>query len=174
MDIQFVYAAWLKNPQLLPVGLQKKFSEAGLTPADYAQILSTDPFASGITTIDPLRYLPVDRSFPYIPPLNAQAAVLTQTFNQQSSVTHSASLSTQVQYGVTLGAFASVGVPMVFTAKLSFSDSLQWTNTSRVGTTSTSSESATSSLGTKGPARWSSFAHSHSRSRERIRWSTLF
>jgi hypothetical protein len=66
MDIQFVYAGWLKNPKSMPVGVQKKLIGLGFTTDDYAQILSTDPFASGAVEIDPKRFLPIGRSFPFL------------------------------------------------------------------------------------------------------------
>ena len=66
-----------KNPSTMPPGVKQQLDAAGLNPADYAQILSANPFASGGSTIDPARYLPTPQSFPYEPPFSAADPVST-------------------------------------------------------------------------------------------------
>ncbi len=150
MDIQYVYAAWLKDPTLLPSGLRQKFAAAGMTTADYATILSADPFTSGATEIDQNRFRLTTRSYAYEPPFSPTSPVPTTTFDQTSSVTNTTSHESQFQYAVSAGVSVSVGEPTLFQAKLSTTASLEWTNKSSNEQSSSSSQSATVSIG--GPA----------------------
>jgi hypothetical protein len=90
MNIQNVYAGWLKNPSTLPGGVKEQLDAAHLTTDDYKTILSLDPFLSDETTIDTRRFLLTTRTFPYEPPLNATDQVATTTYMQSSAVTNTA------------------------------------------------------------------------------------
>ena len=146
MDIVYVYAGQLKNPSMMSPDVRKRLDAAGLTAADYAHILSCDPFASGTAPIDSNRFLLTTQSFPYIPPYSAADSVPTQTYVQQSTVTTVDTHTTQVTY--TVSADASVGLGGVWKAKAE--GSLEWTNTSSSEATAGSSQSASVTVG--GPA----------------------
>src|SRR5271163_2238014 len=88
MNIQLVYVAWLKNPSTMATGVQRELDAAGLTATDYAQILSTNPFANGASFIDSNRFLPLPQTFPYEPPLTSADPVVTITETFQNSVTN--------------------------------------------------------------------------------------
>ena len=72
MEIQYVYVEWLLNPSLMPSGVAGALANAGLTTADYANILACNPFSSGGTTIDPIdscRPRTPSRTSPRSPPV---------------------------------------------------------------------------------------------------------
>ncbi len=148
MLVQYAYGAWLRDPSKMPPGVKRQLDAAGLTAADYAAILSVNPFAAGPAAVDPNRYLLTAQSFPYIPPFTATDPVPTQTFNQQSVTTATQAHSTQVQYGV--GITVSASVSFFVTASLKVSTTFQWTNTSSLTDTTGSTQSATVTVG--GPA----------------------
>jgi hypothetical protein len=149
MIVQYVRAGQLKNPSLMPPGLQQQLAAAGLTTADYATILATDPFATGGTVIDPNRFLPTPQSFPYEPPFTATDAVPQIKYVQANTVTYTASHAVQVAYGVSIG--ASGGLDLGFLkVNLKVTDTFEWTNTATSSSTSASTQSATVTVG--GPA----------------------
>lgn len=145
MNIQYVTAGWLKNPSSMPPRVKKKLDAAGLTRADYAKILSVNPFASGSKTIDPNRYLPVAQSFAYEPPDSASDPVPTETYALQNSLTSTTTHTTQVQYGVSVSVLANY-----LLASLKVTGSFEWTNTSTSQTSNQSTQSASLTIG--GPA----------------------
>jgi hypothetical protein len=147
MIIQYVTVDWLKNPSSMPAGVKQQLDAAKLTPADYRQILSTNPFAFGAKAIDPNRYLPIDQSFPYEPPDNASDPVPTQTYTVQNSVTQTSTHASQVQYGVSITVSAGI---KLFEASLKVTGSFEWTNTASSSLSNQSSQSASVTIG--GPA----------------------
>ena len=141
MEITYFYASQLQNPSQNPA-----VAEAGLTPADCAQILACDPFTSGNQAIDPDRFVPLSTTFPYKPPLNPGDTPPTTGFVRARDTTVTHTTQTQVQYGVTVSVSGSIEDFL----KLNASDSLQWTNTSTSTQTTDSSQTASTSIG--GPA----------------------
>lgn len=146
MTIQFVHVGWLKNPGTMPPALQQRLSAAGLTAADYANILAVDPFASGATAIDPNRFAAVNFTFPYNPPLNATDPVPVMKYNLTNSATYGTGTSTQTQTSASLLGSIASAVGSALKASLQ----LQWTNISSSGTTNQTTQSATAAIG--GPA----------------------
>ena len=145
MNIQSVYVGWLKNPATMAAGVKQQLDAAGLTAADYAQILAANPFAQGATAIDPNRFLPTPQTFPYEPPFSAADPVFTSSITAQNAVNVTNTHSVQHQYSVSVSGTAGIAL-----ASLKVGGSLEWTNTSTYGTTSTSTQSATATVG--GPA----------------------
>lgn len=146
MVIQRAFVGWLKNPSSMPPGIQQQLAAAGLTQADFAEILKLDPFASGASTIDPNRYVPVNFTFPYTPPLNAADSVPTQTYNVQSSVANDTKHTAQTVYGVALNVVGSLSSAL----GLKLGSTLEWTNTQSTAINNTATQSATVTIG--GPA----------------------
>jgi hypothetical protein len=141
-EIHEVYAGELKKTWPMADGTKAALDKRGLTDADYAQILSTNPFAKGSGTIDPDRFIPINVSFPYRPPPpggGSTTQTLTLSNEQTQTSTHEAtaeySASMKVQF-----------VPKVFYAK----STLTWTNKSSSGKSATSKQSASATVG--GPA----------------------
>jgi hypothetical protein len=145
MNIQYVYAGWLKDPSSMAVGVKRELDAAGLTPSDYSQILSTNPFASGSTLIDPNRFLATPQSFAYEPPFSDADQPWTETYALQNTVTSTSTRTVEVKYSVEV----SVSGPLTTVASeiLKINDSLEWTNTNSQETSSVSSESATVTVG---------------------------
>jgi phage tail protein X len=141
MEITYFYASQLQNPSQNPA-----VAQAGLTPADCAQILACDPFASVNQAIDPNRFVPLSTTFPYKPPLTPGDTPPTMGYVRAGDTTVTHTTQTQVQYGVT----ASVSGSIEDFLKLNVSDSLQWTNTSTSTQTTDSSQTASTAIG--GPA----------------------
>jgi hypothetical protein len=144
MNIQSVYVGWLKNPSTMPPGVKQQLDAAGLNTTDYAQIVSANPFGNGASTIDPNRFLPTPQSFPYEPPFSAADPVFTSSIATQNAVTVTNTHTVQHQYGVS----ASISGGIVVALKAA--SSLEWTNTNSMGTSTTSQQSATATVG--GPA----------------------
>jgi len=145
MNIQSVYVGWLKNPSTMAAGVKQQLDAAGLTPADYTAILATNPFAQGATAIDPNRFLPTPQTFPYEPPFSAADPVFTSSITTQNVVNVTSMHTVQHQYSVTATASATLaGIG------LKASGNLEWTNSSAYGTSSTSTQSASATVG--GPA----------------------
>ncbi|MFC5864180.1 DUF5050 domain-containing protein [Acidicapsa dinghuensis] len=148
MNIQFPYVGWLKNPSTMPPGVKQQLDAAGLTAADYAQILTANPFAQGATAIDSNRFVPTPQTYPYQPPFSASDPVFTNTITLQSSVTESENHTVQNQYSVSVSVEADFN--LLLTPKLKITGSLEWTNTNSYGTSSTSTQTAAATVG--GPA----------------------
>jgi hypothetical protein len=144
MNIQSVYVGWLKDPSTMPPGVKQQLDAAGLNTNDYAQILSANPFANGASAIDANRFLPTPQSFPYEPPFSASDPVFTSTIATQNSVNVTNTHTVQHQYGVTASISGGIGIT------LKVGSSMEWTNTNTMGTSTTSQQSATATIG--GPA----------------------
>ena len=149
MNLQEVYVGWLKSPSTMPAGVKQELDAAGLTAADYAQILSTNPFANGATTIDPNRFLATTQTFPYEPPFSSTDPVVPISVTVQNSSTSGSSVSVQTQYEVSVTVSAGFNID-IFKATLKDTDTFQWTNTNTLGLTTTVSQSAAATVG--GPA----------------------
>jgi hypothetical protein len=146
MLIQYVYAGWLKNPNSMPPGVQRELAAAGLTPSDYTNILSTNPFTSGAAAIDHNRFLLTTQSFPYEPPFGASDSVPTTTLSMQNSVTNTTTHKVDVQYGVKVTVSANIADLI----ELKATGSLDWTDSSSQSTSTGSTQSASVTVG--GPA----------------------
>ena len=146
MEITYVYAKWLKNPESYIANLQD-LTDRGFTAEDFANILATNPFASGNSTIDPDRYQE-QFVWPYRPPLNPNDPVHTTSMTVTSQVTGSTTHTSQIQYGVSVSVDASIAKP--FTGDLKVTGTLQWTDTSATTATNIAAQTLTVAIG--GPA----------------------
>jgi hypothetical protein len=145
MDVVYLYAAWLKNPQLMPPDIRRRLTAAGLDNADFAQILKSNPFTSDLAALDPDRFLPTLQSFPYEPPKTAADSVPSMSYSQQNSVTRAASHSSQVQYDVSVSISGAIKAPIQ--ASIKATTTLSWTNTSTSGTSEAVTQSAAVTVG---------------------------
>ena len=115
-----------QEPRLNAPGVKQALTNAGLTEADYAQILTTNPFASPNAAIDPDRFLLCSQSCPYEPPFEANGPVDTTTFVQNNTVTTASTKTVQDKYG----SASKCPAASAAYSRLSVGGSLQWTNTS--------------------------------------------
>lgn len=145
MLIQYARGGWLRNPSTMPAGLQQDFTAAGMTTADYATILSANPFANGSAAIDPNRYLPTTQSFPYNPPDTATDPIPLGGYTQTNTVTNTITHEVTHTYGVSAGFDLSIdGIG------LKDDSSLEWTDTQTDVSVNASTQSAAVSV--SGPA----------------------
>jgi hypothetical protein len=147
MDIQFVFVGWLKNPSLMPPGVQNQLASYGITSADYPAMLSADPFANGATTIDSSRYAPLNMTFPYEPPLNPGDPSTTTNFTATFSSTSTSSTTTTHQYSVGASVSGGFNFASVWHASLKIDNTWTWTHTNFRSTSTGTSESASVSVG---------------------------
>jgi hypothetical protein len=164
MDIVAMPVAWLKNPSLIPSDVAKILARSwdtsgtgGLTTADYATILSLDPFAGGASynpnTDSTHRYdLQAGYVFNYEPAPQGSNPI-TETFSVAAQNTSSQGQGASVSYSV--GASFSADVELniwvaAFTANVKTSDTI--TNTSKWSSTTNTSSTKTASLSITGPA----------------------
>jgi hypothetical protein len=147
--IQYLYVGWLNGDQQMPAPIATLLQNAGITPQDYPTILARDPFATS-APIDQNRFLLLNTTFPYEPPLTATDPVPTQTYNVTNSSTSTTGSETVDTYKVGLTITASPSFLGLAKATLKDSASWQWTNKSSQTNTTGSSESASLTIG--GPA----------------------
>jgi hypothetical protein len=160
MNIQYVYAGWLRGVAAMAPGVKQQLDAAGLDAKDYQQILSTNPFQSG-SVIDPNRFVALPESFAYEPPYRATDAPWVATYTVQNTTT--ATNTVTVEYSV--GASFGVNIKDLFT----LGSSVTVTDTNTTTTTDTTMETASvtvggPSFGYKGPTNilvyWDSVYHS--------------
>src|SRR5262249_17515347 len=148
--IQYVYVGWLKNPQTMPGNVATALQSAGITPAEYPNILARDPFASGSSTLDPNRFVSLNTTFPYEPPYSQTSPVPIVSVNISNSSTSTCGTGTQDTYGVGLTISATGNYLDFAKATLKDTANWEWTNQSSLTNTVGSSQSATLAIG--GPA----------------------
>jgi hypothetical protein len=141
MNIQYVYAGWLRDVTTMAPGVKQQLDAAGLDETDYQQILSTNPFASGPASIDPDRYLPLPESFAYEPPFSSGDAPWSETYKVDNTTTQTSTRTVDVTYTVT------VTLPPILDSLLNIGGTLEWTNTNATETTDARTESATVTVG---------------------------
>jgi hypothetical protein len=139
-EIQYVTVGWLKNPSSMPPGVAASLRNAGISAAEYPQLLARDPFANGGTAFDTARFLPTNTSFPYEQLNTSETYTITNDLTNKSS-----SSTTQTDnYTVSIKAGFDVGL---MKASLTNTDSFTWTNTSTYGTSTESKQQVSATVG---------------------------
>lgn len=140
MNIQYVYAGWLKGVMPMALGVQQQLDAAGLDhQTDYEQILSTNPFHSGAAAIDTDRFVALPESFAYEPPYSQNDAPWLATYTVQNTTT--ATKEVTVEY--TVGASVSFEISDF----LKVGGSVTFTDSNKTATTDTVIESAAVTVG---------------------------
>lgn len=147
--IQYLYVGWLNGHVPMPPQIGALLQNAGITSQNYPDILARDPFATG-APLDQTRFLVLDTTFPYEPPLNATDPVPTQTYNLTNSSTSTVGSETVDTYKVGLTITGSASFLGLAHGTLKDAASWQWTNKSSQTNSTGSSESASLTIG--GPA----------------------
>jgi hypothetical protein len=156
MLIQYVYAGWLLDPSLMPPGVTQALAGAGLTTADYDQLLACNPFYAGAATGDPNTVVPIEpgrfvlttHSFPYEPPQTADDPVPTMTYMLTNATTTTNTQQTENKYGVS--ATVSASIELLWDDSVKVTGSMEWTNSST--STQTTGETQQASVTVGGPA----------------------
>jgi hypothetical protein len=148
--VQYVHPKWLSDPSSMPGGVLSALQSAGITPNDYPDILSHDPFTNGSATLDPSRFVSLNTTFPYEPPLNASDPVPTITLNVSDSSTSGVGSEIDETYKVGLSQSFSGSYLEYFKATMKDTLTWEWTNKSVSSSSAGTSESASLIVG--GPA----------------------
>jgi hypothetical protein len=138
-QVQYVTVGWLKNPSTMLPGVVTALRNAGITPAQYPELLKRDPFANGVTSIDTNRFIPTNTSFPYELPTTSEPYTMSNDLTNKSSN----SVTTKDDYSISVKAGFSVGIA---SASLTTSSSFSWSNTSSYGTTTESKQQASTTI----------------------------
>lgn len=147
MNIQFVFVGHLKNPALMPPGVKANLDAAGLTTADYAEILEANPFANGDIPIDSTRFTTLNTTFPYQPPFAPGDPSPTLNFTATHAVTSTTSTTTTNEYKVGLTITGEANFFSVFKASLKLDNSWTWTDENSQAEVIGSTQSASVSIG---------------------------
>ena len=150
-DLQLVKVAWLKDPSKMPGDLATRLDARKMGPSDFANILAIDPFATGSTNFDPLRFRQTPTTFPYEPLLTT----LKLTVSNQSTSTSAQTSTQQTSVGVTIS--GGLNFADLYKLEVKESSTFTWTNTNKRSTSTGSTESATVVVG--GPSSaWDGFS----------------
>jgi hypothetical protein len=158
---QFVYAGALKDPSKLPPGLVRDFQAAGITPQDYADILSYDPLAQcalPLVSTPPCnappptapRYVSAFTSIPYDPPFAQGDTVPTQTISidNTTTTTHTDAYQIDKKLGITVETGVDFGP--VFQATLTETNQFTWTSANSTANSAGNEQKMSLTIG--GPA----------------------
>lgn len=145
--IQYVYVGWLNGHQTMPAGVATALHSAGITEQDYPDILARDPLANGSGQLDPARFVPLNITFPYEPPLTATDPVPTVTTNITDASTQTVGTAVEDTYKVGLTISTSGDYLEFAKATLKDTASWEWTNKSSTSTATGTSQSATVTVG---------------------------
>jgi hypothetical protein len=146
-DLMFVFVAWLKNPASMPPAVADRLKKRGLTTADFAQILKSDPFANGPASIDPKRFVQTTTTFPYQPPLSANDPGSTFKFTLSNETGTTSSSTVENSYAVGAAIEGGVDFVKLFTTKFKAESNFTWTGKSVNTSTSGSTEAASVTIG---------------------------
>lgn len=148
--IQYVHVGWLNGHQPMPAGVAAALQSGGITSQDFPNILARDPLAGGSSSLDPIRFVSLNTTFPYEPPYSANDPVPTVTFNISNSSTTTTGSTVEDTY--TVGLTTSLSGDYLEFAKATLKDtaSWAWTNKSSQSIVTGTSQSATLTVG--GPA----------------------
>jgi hypothetical protein len=134
----------------MPADIASALQSAGITAADYANILARDPFTDPSYTVDPNRFS-YQTSFYYLAPLSPNDPVLTSTINLTDTSASTTGNEVDDTYSVALSLSVSSGDLFDFAkATLKDTNSWEWTNKTSRSTTNTSTQAAIATIG--GPA----------------------
>jgi hypothetical protein len=142
-DVQFVKVGWLRGTEPWDTGTLRELTAHNIGPAQYAELLSLDPFANGGTTVDLTRFQDTGGSFPY--ELDAPPMTVTMT---GSDTTTNGTAHTEEK---TVSATLTAGSDATWT-KLSVTGSWDWTLSTAVTDTTTTTESASATVTGHSPA----------------------
>ena len=148
--VQYVHVGWLNGHQAMPPGVASALQSAGITPEVYPEILARDPLANGSAALQSSRFVSIDTTFAYEPPLTASDPVPTSTFNISNSTITTQGVATEDTFKVQLSVSGSGDFLSLVTLKLKDTASWEWTNKSSKIASAGTSQSAQLTIG--GPA----------------------
>jgi hypothetical protein len=145
MQIAYVSGRWLKNPATMPHAVQASLASAGITPAEYPHILSTNPFSMGGTAIDVNRFVLTDRTIPY-EPVSANDLNVTQEVTLENEITGTSGKKIELEYQVGFILEGDAGFGDLLKASLSSTTTFTWTITGEYENQTMSKQSASATI----------------------------
>jgi len=145
--ITFVFVGHLKNPSQMPPGVAQRLQAAGITPADYPDILRANPMANNPLLIDSKRYQSLFTTFPYQPPFAKGDPVTTFSATLTSSSAQSTTQIAEKEYKVGMKLSAEGGFPGLAKLKLVSESEWTWTNKGSNQVSSGTTETAKVTVG---------------------------
>ena len=143
--VTYVYVGQLNGHETMPKGIHDLLANAGITEADYPDIIAHDVFVGSSPNFDPLRFVSpnsVQTLFPYNPPLKPNDPVISTSFSVSNTTTNTSTTSTDDSDKVSFS--LSADADFMDVAKVSMKDTTSWAwdNKSSQSTVSGSTESA--------------------------------
>lgn len=130
----------LNGHKAIPQDILKLLTWAGITPADYPQILARDPLASGDAAINSPRFT-FEETVSYRS-VNPSGSALVQKYTISNSQTRTTTTDVEDTYTVKVSDTQSLSLGGYYTAKVNDASSWGWTNKSSSSTTTANSQSA--------------------------------
>jgi hypothetical protein len=144
-EVLYVTPTWLLNGTT-PSDVLSALAAAGITQADYAQILSVDPFASnGAAAIDTTRFV-YQTELPYEAVTVAGQMPTTEAYSLQSSMTGKTGSESKVSYNVGVTVSATANFLGLFDGGLKVADQMTWTSDNSVTIANGTTVSATATI----------------------------
>lgn len=144
--IQYVHVGWLNGHEPMPPGVASALASAGITPPVYQDILARDPLSSSQAALNSSRFVSINTTFPYEPPLSATDPVPTSTYAISNNQVTTLGTAYEDSFKVEMSVSGSAGLPL-FNLKLKDTASWEWTNKSSSTTSAGSSQSAQLTIG---------------------------
>lgn len=151
--ITYVYVGQLNGHMTISTGLHDLLVSAGITEADYPDILAHDVLAGSNPNFDPKRFVspsPGQTLFTYNPPPTPNDPVLSTTFSVSTTTTSTSTTSTDDTYKVSLS--LSADADFFDLAKVSMKDTTSWSWSNKSSQSSSSGSTQTASLTIGGPS----------------------
>jgi hypothetical protein len=148
--IQYVLVGELNGHYAWRTGVLAQLTAAGVTAADYPNILASDPLATNPSVLDPARFTPANTMFPYEPPATPNDPVIFITTVISDSSTATSTTKTEYSTNISLTVSGTAGFLDMASTTLKAMGGWTWTSTNSTFTSSGTTQSASATLG--GPA----------------------
>jgi hypothetical protein len=142
--IQYVNVLWLRQPSTMPADVASALASAGITQADYAEILKTDPLATG-GALDPSRFK-FQTEIPYEPVAIKGQNPTSTKYVVNKTITSAWANTANVSYTVKMDASGGVDFFGLLSAKLTVANSFTWTQNNQFSSSQGSTVSALTSI----------------------------
>jgi hypothetical protein len=142
--VVYVTPTWLLNGTV-PSNVLGELQQAGITPDDYAQILSVDPYATGAPLLDSARYV-LQTELPYEPVTVTGEKATSSKFALTRSSTTTTGTESKVAYSVGVTLKGTADFLGLMSLKLERTDKMTWTSNNKSSNSNTSTTSATATI----------------------------
>jgi H-type lectin domain len=148
--IQYVLVGELNGHYAWRTGVLAQLTAAGVSAADYPNILASDPLAGNPSVLDPTRFSPANTMYPYEPPATPNDPVIAIMTTISDSSTATSTTKTEYSTNIALTVSGTAGFLDMANTTLKATGGWTWTSTNSTSTSSGTTQSASATLG--GPA----------------------